>query len=348
MALSDDQKAILRLLAQRGEQGYEDLSALMGISPEEVHARAKDAAAALEAEGIPAPAIPEPAGGDGDSPSVAKDGEAPPGESPSPKPELKAEKPTPVAPRPEKRPSAEEKPKAALPKGPAKPPLKKELKLLENRGLWAILAGVAILVVFLVIVLVGSGGDSGSSGSEAATTASTTTCKDLKKAPQPNGKAIAALAAATIKNGGKEPTRAVLRPVDGSEGAGLAVFGRVKKSLALQVVAEGLSPTSSCGYTIWLAASPTKMLPLASTEVGEDGKINAQVEVPVEILAYLANETFGQIAVTRTDESQLKASLAKATKEKKAPLYTGDEVLRGTVAGPIVGAAKRLEEEKEG
>ena len=36
MALSDDQKAILRLLSQRGEQGYEDLSALMGISVEEV------------------------------------------------------------------------------------------------------------------------------------------------------------------------------------------------------------------------------------------------------------------------------------------------------------------------
>ncbi|HEX6456500.1 MAG TPA: Lrp/AsnC family transcriptional regulator, partial [Solirubrobacterales bacterium] len=79
MALSDDQKAILRLLAQRGEQGYDDLAALMGISVEEVHSRAKRAAADLEAEGIPAPSIPAPAGGGGgDSPAGAKDGEAPP------------------------------------------------------------------------------------------------------------------------------------------------------------------------------------------------------------------------------------------------------------------------------
>lgn len=339
MGLSDDQKAILRLLSQRGEGGYEDLSALLGISAREVYARAKGAAAQLEAEGIPAPAIPEPAGGAGDSPSVAKDGEAPPGESPSPTiaAEPKAEKPAPkpIAPPP------------ALPKGEPKPPLKRELKLLENRGLWAILAGVAILVIFLVIVLTSGGSDSGGGGDTNAsggTSATASSCEDVGKAPKPDGKAVAALAAATLKNGGKEATRAVLRPVDGSESGGLAVFGRVKKSLALQVVAEGLSPSSNCGYTIWLAASEKKMLPLASTKVGKDGKLGTQVEVPVEILAYLANETFGQIAVTRTDESQLKASLAKATKEKKAPVYTGTEVLRGTVTGPIVGAAQRIEE----
>ena len=150
---------------------------------------------------------------------------------------------------------------------------------------------------------------------------------------------------AAVKTG-KEVTRAVLNPVDGTEASGLAVFGRVKNSLALQIAAEGLPP-SACGYTIWLAASPQKMLPLASTKVTKAGAINAQVEVPVEVLAYLANETFGQLAITRTDESQLKASLAAATKEKQAPEYTGTEVLRGSVRGPIVGAAKRIEEQKQ-
>jgi len=344
VGLSDDQKAILRLLAQRGEAGYEDLSALMGISAQEVYARAKGAAAQLEAEGIPAPAIPEPVGGGGDSPSVAKDGEAPPGESPPPSQPPREE----AVPIPERE--KPQGPPPELPKGQPKPPLKKELRLLENRGLWAILAGVAILVIFLVIVLTSGGGsDSGgndfnASSNNAGTTATASACEDVGKAPKANGKAVAALAAATLKNGGKEATRAVLQPVDGSESGGLAVFGRVKKSLALQVVAEGLSPSSNCGYTIWLAASEKRMLPLASTKVGKDGRLGTQVEVPVEILAYLANETFGQIAVTRTDESQLKASLAEATKEKKAPVYTGTEVLRGTVTGPIVGAAQRIEE----
>ncbi|HEX5982934.1 MAG TPA: hypothetical protein VFY69_01885 [Solirubrobacterales bacterium] len=203
------------------------------------------------------------------------------------------------------------------------------MKLLENRGLWAILAGVAIVVVFLVFIFVG-GGDDGSDEGDRTT-----------------GGATQALEEAAAREG-KEVTKAVLNPVDGSEAAGEAVFGRVKDKLALQVLAEGLEETPKGeSYTIWLSATPEKMLPLASTEVREDGQIRAQVDVPVEVLAYLANETFGFIAVTRTDDSQLAASLARATKERKAPVYTGTEVLRGEVTGPIVGAADQIEEAQE-
>jgi hypothetical protein len=337
VALSDDQKAILRLLAQRGEAGYEDLSALMGIGVDEVHARAKKAAAQLEAEGIPAPSIPEPPGGSGggggDSPSVANEVEAPPGESPPP------QAPPRVPAEPREAAFRAEKPEHHTLKEDAH-----RLKLLESRGLWAILGGAAIVILFVVFVLAG-GDDSGSDSSSAS--ASTDSCKVASKAPKPSGKTIESLAVAAVKTG-KDVTRAILNPVDGSESRGLAVFGRVKNSLALQVAAEGLPPGGECGYTIWIAASPQKMLPLASTDVGKNGVINAQVEVPVEVLAYLANETFGQMAITRTDESQLKASLAKATKEKQAPVYTGTEVLRGSVTGPIVGAAKRIEEERKG
>ena len=323
MALSDDQKAILRLLSQRGAQGYEDLSALMGISVDEVHARALKAAAELEGEGIPAPSIPSPSGGRDDSPSVAKDGEAPPGESslPAPAPPVapKVEAPRPAPPEPKPIPKHEHH------------TLKEDahrLKLLEGRGLWALLAGAAAVVLFVVFIIVG--GDGTDSGGDTTTTSSET----------PSGETVAALEKAA-EGGSKEVTKASLKAVDGSDAVGVAVFGRVKKNLAMQVAAEGLEPAEGeAGYTIWLAASPQKMLPLASTEVGEDGRIGAQVTVPVEVLAYLANETFRQITITRTDESQLKASLAKATKEKNAPAYTGDEVLNGEVTGPIVGAAK--------
>jgi hypothetical protein len=342
VALSDDQKAILRLLAQRGARGYDDLAALMGISVDEVHARAKKAAADLEAEGIPAPEIPTP-GVEGGPPSVAEDGEAPPGGPPSP------EAPKPAAPTGEKKAAPEPvKPIPHHEHGHGPKEIAHEAKLLENRGLWAILAGVAIVVLFVVILLVSSGG--GGSDSSSTTTASTTQshCEEpTGSAPKPTGKAIALLAASAIK-GGKEPTRAVLNPVDGSEARGLVVFGRVKDSLALQVAAEGLAPLPACGrYTVWLAASPEKMLPMASIEVGKNGQIRAQVGVPVEILAYLASETFDQIAITATDESQLKTSLAKATKEKAAPQYTGTEVLRGNVSGPVVGIAKRLKKAEE-
>jgi hypothetical protein len=206
--------------------------------------------------------------------------------------------------------------------------LKKELKLLEGRGLWALLAGAAIVVLFVVFVLFGGGDDGGGdTTTTSSASASEGTVARLEKASE---------------GGNKEVTKASLEAVDGSNAVGVAVFGRVKNSLALQVAAEGLEPAEKGeGYTIWLAASPQKMLPLASTEVGEDGRIGAQVEVPTEVLAYLANETFGQIAITRTEETKLKASLATATKEKAAPVYTGDEVLRGEVTGPIVGAAAK-------
>lgn len=320
MALSDDQKAILRLLAQRGEQGYADLSALMGVEAAEVHRRAKQAAAELEAEGIPAPAIPEPPGSGAHVPPPTA-----PQEPQEPAPEIVHSSEAPRS-----RPAA---PKPALPKGKPKPPLGKELKLLEGRGLWALLAGAAIVVLFVVFIFAGGGDDGGDD---------TTTSADA-----PSGKTVAALEAAA-ERGEKEVTKASLEAVDGGDAVGVAIFGRVKDSLALQVAAEGLEPTGDgASYTIWLAASPQKMLPLASTQVGEDGRIGAQVEVPVETLAYLANETFGQIAVTRTDDSQLEASLAKATKDKEAPVYTGDEVLRGDVTGPIVGAAARLEAQRQ-
>jgi hypothetical protein len=311
VALSDDQKAILRLLAQRGEQGYEDLSALMGIPVEEVHSRAQRAADDLEADGIPAPQIPPPVGAGGSpsgaSPSVAPEGEPPAPQRPEPSPPSQTPRPIPHREH-----------------GHSPKEIAREAKLLENRGLWAILAGVAIVVLFLVFLFVSGGDDSGSDDTTAAAG---------------NG-ANQALEEAAAKQG-KEVTKAVLNPVDGSNASGLAVFGRVKKRLALQVFAQGLEGTDSGqGYTVWLAASETKMLPLASTPVGENGKISAQVEVPVEILAYLANETFDQITITKTDDSQLEASLAQATKAKEAPSYTGTPVLRGAVTGPIIGAAK--------
>jgi hypothetical protein len=204
------------------------------------------------------------------------------------------------------------------------------LKLLEGRGLWSILAGAAVVILFVVFIIVGGDTGDGDSDTGATTTAGAA-----------SGKNVAALESAA-EGGKREVTKASLEAVDDSDAVGVAIFGRVKKALALQVAAENLEPAGDGeSYTIWLAASPRKMLPLASTQVGEDGQIGAQVEVPVEVLAYLANETFGEIAITRTDDSRLRASLAKATKEKEAPIYTGGEVLRGEVTGPIVGAANR-------
>src|SRR5688500_3884498 len=77
MPLSDDQKAMLRLLAR--DQSYEDIAALMGLSVDEVVSRAQGAVAQLEAEGIPAPTLPEaPAGSAPDPPKPAEKAPEPP------------------------------------------------------------------------------------------------------------------------------------------------------------------------------------------------------------------------------------------------------------------------------
>jgi len=321
MELSNDQKAILRLLAQRGAAGYEDLTALLGIDAAEVHERARAAAAQLEADGIPAPSIPAPGATKPAAPSEPPKA-APPSEAiaePTPEPAKPAPAP-PLEPKP---------PAAAKPATPSPPPSPKaktsgpKLSFPESGGARAALAAGVAIVVALVIVILVSGGGSDDSTSTAGTTTSA------------EGGSIAAA--------NPKLTQAVLSPVDGSDAKGLATFGRVKNSLALQLEAEGLEPTAKGeSYTVWLYDTAKKRIPLASTTVGANGKIGAQVEVPTEVLAYLANETFDQIYLSRTDDVTLKAALAKATKEKKSPIYTGTDVLSGTISGPIIGAAKNV------
>jgi len=143
---------------------------------------------------------------------------------------------------------------------------------------------------------------------------------------------------ATDATGSEKETQAVLSEVGDSGASGTAIFGRVKNSPLLQVVAEGLEPSpKGQSYTVWVAKSPQKMLSLSSMKVPKSGKIAAQFAVPTEVLAYLATGAFDQIVVTATNEAQLEASLSKATKEQKSPIYTGTAVLRGPITGPITG-----------
>jgi len=334
VALSDEQNAMLRLLA-RGEQGYADIAALMGLSEEEVRAKVVGALAQLQAEGKPAPDVPPPIVG----------GAKPAAEATAPEPEPPAEPTASAAPAEPAIADAvapKPKPAAAAPTSPrpsAPPPSGgRTVTLPTGRKAWLLGGGVlaAIAVIVVVVVLV-SGGDG-----DGSTTAAT------------EGGATTAAEGSETAAGAKKPTGAVLTAVDGSEAEGRATFGRVDKDkLALQVEAQGLAPTveGTNSYAIWLAQSPQRMLPLASIGVKGSGKgagqIAAQFEVPVEILAYLAGGTFDKIAITKVDDKRFEAAVEDATKKKRAPTYTGEEVLRGTITGRIVGLAAREKEAKE-
>jgi hypothetical protein len=304
MGLSDDQRAMLRLVAQRGDQGYEDIAALKGLSVEEVRAQVAAALAQLDDEGALA-----------GSAAAAEKPEAPAAPAPEPP---KAAEPSPPAPKPKPSPS------------PSKEPGSSKFSMPTGTGLRATIAGAVIVIALVVIIVIvssgGGGDDSTTSSSGAQTTAS---------GNQPTTNA-------------KQVTKAILSEVGGSGASGVAIFGRFKNKLALELAAEGLEQTpKGTSYTVWLAASPQKMLPLASTAVPKSGKVGAQFEVPVEVLAYLANETFSDLVITKTDDATLETSLATATKAKAAPEYTGETVLSGTVTGPVVGAQIRQEEKEK-
>jgi hypothetical protein len=334
VALSDEQNAMLRLLAS-GEQGYDDIAALMGLSVTEVRAKVVGALAQLEAEGKPVPDVPSPVPG----------GAKPAAESAPPTPEPPAKvpsEPEPVIaePTPPKAAAAATPPPSTPPSGG------RTITLPSGRGAWLLGGGIAAIVVIVVVILLVSGGG-GNSSSTSSTASSGSTTPTAEKAGNETGSE----AESESTSGTKEATVAKLVAVDGSEAEGQATFGRIKNKLALAVEATGLEPTTAgTSYTVWLAQSPTKMLPLASTAVKASGKgagdIAAEFEVPVEVLAYLANGTFAELAITRTDVAKINAAVALAKKEKTTPAYTGEEVLHGQITGPIVGLAKREKEAK--
>jgi hypothetical protein len=314
MALSDDQKAMLRLLAQR-EQGYDDLAALMGLSVDEVRAKVKDALAQLEEQGETPAAAP-----------VERPASAPVEAAPSAPVE-----PTPVV----EVPPAAEPARAAAPAPPASAPaagsggatmrkLPPKLSIPSSGRARAAIAAGALALIAVVVVLALGGGDS--NDTTAAAGGEATTAEEASGRTAPNSSL----------------TQAVLSPVGDGNGSGVAVFGRIKKNVVLQVEAKGLGPSpQGSSYTVWLYKSPQLALRIGSVEVTKSGGIAAQFPVPTELLAYVASGAFDQIDLSLTSNATYEAEITKAKKEKRLPRYTGEDVLRGKITGPAIEAAAK-------
>ncbi len=326
--MTDDQKAMLRLLAQR-EEGYEDMAALMGISVEEVRERVKEALAEVDgseaeepsapeetAPPPPAPVEPEPAG---------KAEPAEPAPEAEPEPAGKAEVTT------EPEPAEEAQAKPAPEPAPAQRPQKAvtakrsgsipSLKVPKDRGALIGLGAGALVVVALVIVLIvgGSGGgpsDSASAGAEGS---------------------VAEGISATAKD--KSLTQAVLSAQDGSDATGQAIFGRLRKKVVLQVTGEGLEPSADGeSYAVWLSHSGKAMVPVGTTKVEGSGQMAGRFEVPPAVLVLVARGAFDEVDVTRTDDGQLSTAIARARKAEAESTYKGTPVMSGKITGPLVGA----------
>jgi outer membrane biosynthesis protein TonB len=301
--LSEDQKAMLRLLAQR-EEGYEDMAALMGLSVDEVRAKVKEALAEVDDGEAGAQETPTPP----EAPVAAPPSAEPPApQAPPP--------PTPELPRPA-RPAF----KLKLPK-PRPPARRKGGTPGDNRGALVGLGAGAIVVVILIVILIVGGG--GGSSSNSTTTAAETGQNETSPTSAENG----------------QLTQAILTPTSGGSGSGRALFGRFKKNVLLQVEAEGLEPSAKgSSYAVWLSHGGKLMVPVGTAKVEASGKLVGRFAVPGAVLVLVARRAFDEIDVTQTSDAALSAAIAKARKENKEPAYTGTDVLRGKITGPLVGA----------
>jgi outer membrane biosynthesis protein TonB len=304
MGLSDDQKAMLRLLAQR-EEGYDDIAALMGLSVGEVRAKVKDALESLEDSGQgafePPPQEPSP------PPSTPNPQPAKPS-SATGKPQKPSPKPSPSSPKS----TAMGIPRLSVPKDPG-------TRLAIVAGL-----GVTLVLVLLLVTGVLGGGDDSSESTTASTDNAPTEASELA-------------------SGTKQPTQAVLKAVDGSNGKGAALFGRAGREVLMAFHADGLAPTASGeSYVISLSRSPTERGPIAAAKVDDSGEINEQFKVSPESIGLLASG-FDEMEVSLVSNAKLRSALEQAKKTGSVPAYSGTAVLRGQVEGPAVEAVAKTQ-----
>ena len=354
MALSDDQKAMLRLLAQR-EQGYDDIAALTGSSVDEVREqgegrdrrarrhgraptrrrccacspsakRAMSDIAALTGSSVDDVRAKVRDAIDGLQTGAAGEAESTPKPPPPAEPEpTPAPKPPPPPPAKE----AEKKP-ATAEKPPARPAPRKPapggLKLPEDRGTRrALAAGGAVVLILVLLLVTGVLGGDEDGDSDSGTTSS--------------GESTVA-AEANLPSGGKTPTEAVLSAVDGSDATGQALFGRSGQNVVMLLSAKGLQPSpEGQSYTVSLVRSPTQRLPLVATEATDSGIISGRFQIAPQVLGLLAGG-FDEMEVSLVDDDVLRAALAQARKSEKAPDYERTTVLEGPVTGPIVEAGE--------
>ncbi|HEX2096925.1 MAG TPA: hypothetical protein VHF50_06090 [Solirubrobacterales bacterium] len=155
-----------------------------------------------------------------------------------------------------------------------------------------------------------------------------------------NGGNVPALGGELPAGVAKRATQAVLRPVDGGDASGRALFGRFKKQVGLVLAAKGLEPTpAGQSYAISLVNAEGERIPIAATRVGENGAIATQIEVPPTVLGALASG-YDEMELSLVVNKELEAALKQARGEESAPDFGGEPVLRGDVTGPVVVGAQ--------
>jgi transposase-like protein len=356
LALTDEQRAMLQLLLEGG-QGYEDIGSLLGISPDQVRSRAREALTEMGGADPDAQVgltdyllgQADPIGRADAVRQLQNDPEAnalaqrllaqlrllaPKAELPDIPPARGGRRAAP-APPPQAAPSepAPPPPPSAPPerRGPAGPGFAARVAGFfsglgggDKRRMQLIVAGACALVLAVAVVVVAvSGGGDGGDGDECNTIDSSQ-AQDAG-VPTIQLKAVGPEAEAECPPSGQ----VTLAPV---EAQGQNQSG----GLALQANAADLEPTSEGEvYVMWLYNSDEQALPLGQQTVSENGDLTGGIPlVPQQILLIGAFESIRLARTSAADAQGIQQALQQSLrKQSERPVpFVGEPVLEGPVS----------------
>jgi hypothetical protein len=316
MAITPDQRAVLQLLLERG-QSYSDLATLLGVDEAEVRSRARTA-------------LTELGGADPDRNVGLTDyllGQADPIGRADAVRHLQSD--------PEDHQLAsdltailrEAFPKAELPRLPGEPRQPRRAKStgesatgsrLPSLGLSqsqtrliAILGAGAIILIAAVLGITGVfGGDDDSSASSSSATDTT---------------AADASSDQTLQ-------RVELKPADGGNASGQAVFGLATGDQPfVDVSIKGLDPApEGQTYVVWLLLTDTQGYPLSPIVVSDQGTFNDRFSIPSAVLPVVARVQLVDVSIAPV--SKIRQLVKDAIQNTRLVLKKpGESVLQGQV-----------------
>ncbi len=335
MPLTDDQRAMLQLLLQRG-QSYADIGSLLGLDVEGVRSRARAALTEIGGEdpdrdvsltdyllGQADPIGRADAARQLQTDDAARDLAerlatqlrvlAPGADLPDLSGGNSGVAKRKEAPAPARQPSG--------PAADTAPPRRPFGDLAANLGRGqrqaiAGLFGAGILIVVGVLALTGTFDSGGGGGSGNSSSSSSSSSKQASS----NASGL---------------TRAVLTAQNGSGAQGVAVFGQVRKTPVLQINVAHLKPSGpGDAYVIWLYGSPSQAFPIVRQPVGKNGQLRGAAPIPTQLIQALQQGLFNSIDVSLAKNSDITAALTEAKKSQKLPPYAGQSVARGKITGP--------------
>jgi hypothetical protein len=355
VALTDEQRAMVQLLLEGG-QGYDDISSLLGITPDEVRSRARaalteiggadpDAQVALsdyllgQADPIGRADAIRHLQSDPEANALAErlvqnlrllapkaqlpDIPEPRGgrRAPAPPPS-----PDPAAPVPPAAPSAPAPPQPAQPQGPGFASrvsgfFSRFSRMSGKRRTQFLVAMAAVLGLVIVVVAVASGGGGGKGD-----------CSPLASS-QAQQAAIAKVDLSAIGPVAQKdcaPTGVVsVIPIPAQQGKkGQSQQG----GFALQTEGAHLDPASNGDlYLLWLYKSDSEAAPLGQLTVNDTGNLTGAAALPLQGVLYLQQFPSIRVSkVTQSDAQQLTQAIqARGSKATSAP-FAGTPVLEGS------------------